>query len=51
MLDECVVPEVSTAVQNLAEQVTVASVLHDDVCVIAFLDYAVESHDTRVRGS
>lgn len=50
LLDEVVITEVSTAVEDLCEQVTIASVIHNDVGAVVILDNAVESDDVRVGG-
>lgn len=48
MLDKIVVPQVPTAVQDLAEQVPVAGILHDNVCVVVLLDHSMQGGDTRM---
>jgi hypothetical protein len=42
MLDETVIPQISTVIQNLSEQVSIAGILHDDVSVIVLLDHPVK---------
>jgi hypothetical protein len=41
MLDEMIVPEVSAAVKDLGEEITVFGVIHDNVSVIVVLDDAM----------
>ena len=48
ILDEVVVSEVSTVMEDLREQVAVRAVIHDDPGIVLILDDTMESDDTRM---
>lgn len=49
VLNEIIITEISAAMQNLSEQVAVASVIHDNKRVLVVLDDTMEGHNVRVR--
>jgi hypothetical protein len=49
ILDKSVIPKITTAMQDLSEQIMVRSVVHDDVGEVAFLHHAVKGDHTRMR--
>jgi hypothetical protein len=48
MLDKSVISQIPTAVQNLAEQISIAGIFHDDVRVTILLDNTVKGCDPRM---
>lgn len=50
MLDEVIIAQITTAVQDLPEQVSIAGVLHDDVRMIVLLDNPMKGSDAWVSG-
>jgi len=49
VLDESVITKIAAAMQYLGEQVMVRSVVHDDVCQVAFLHHAVKGDHAWMR--
>lgn len=48
MLDEAVLAQITAAVQNLGEEITVGGIVHDEVNVVVLLDHSVEGNDVGV---
>jgi hypothetical protein len=49
MLYEAIVAQVPTTVQDLPKQVSIAGILHDDVCVTVLLDNPMKGGDAWMR--
>ena len=49
ILDECVVPKIAAAMQDLSEQIMVGSEVHNDVGEVAFLHHAVKGDHAWMR--
>jgi hypothetical protein len=48
VLDESVVPEIATTMQDLGEEIVVRCIVHDDVGVVALFDDTMEGDHARV---
>ena len=48
VLNEVVLAQITAAVQILREEVTVGSIVHDEVNVVLLLDHTMEGDDVRV---
>jgi hypothetical protein len=49
VLDEVVMTKIAAVVQYLGEKVAIASIIHNDISVVALLDHPVEGDHIRMR--